>query len=183
MGKAAARRLVFTLSTEGVTRLLISSYFVGLGLGIVDGADVGVLARPFLNVPASEIISGTIVVVLAMMVLFGLRRRPAALLLSLIVFWASYLTMVVESGSDHIGPFWRDLALIGALLLTYGDGRNTITIDPAATFAKLGGRTGATPRVARSKSRIVSRKPTATVQTKRARSELYREDFEVVRVS
>ena len=59
------------------------------------------------------------------MVLIGVGRRVAALLLSLLLFWASYLTMYM--GND-LGAFWRDLALIGGLLLTV-DLKNTARDD------------------------------------------------------
>lgn len=192
MRKAAARRLAFTFSTGSVTRLLISSYFIGLGFGMVEGADITVLARPFLAEPFDGFVTALLVVTLALMVLFGVKRRGAALLLSLVVFWASYLTLVVTAGHEHIGAFWRDLALIGALLLTYSDDQGSLRIDPVRALLTLRNRLGkdsSEEAKAAPKTRVLTtRRPgqgttSVVIQPKRARTELYRQDFEVVRVS
>jgi hypothetical protein len=54
------------------------------------------------------------------MVLLGKQTRLAALILGLLTFYASYLHMV-QMGIDHVlGAFWRDMALVAALMLTYG---------------------------------------------------------------
>jgi hypothetical protein len=57
---------------------------------------------------------------LATMILLGKQTRLAALILGLLTFYASYLQMV-QIGIDHVlGAFWRDMALVAALMLTYG---------------------------------------------------------------
>lgn len=108
-------RLSDTMSAQFITRLLIVSYFVALALGLIAGVDTTRLATPIMAPEIAHHAMRAIVLTLCGMVLFDLWRRPAALLLSLVVFWASYISLY--SGGD-IGAFWRDLALIGALLLT-----------------------------------------------------------------
>ena len=103
------------ISAQFVTRLLIISYFVAVALGLIAGIDIARLADPFLPELMARYLMRGVVLTLCGMVLFDIWRRPAALVLALIVFWASYITLY--SGGD-IGPFWRDLALIGGLLLT-----------------------------------------------------------------
>ena len=103
------------ISAQFVTRLLIISYFVAVALGLIVGIDVARLAEPFLPELMARYLMRAVVLTLCGMVLFDVLRRPAALVLALIVFWASYITLY--SGGE-IGPFWRDLALIGGLLLT-----------------------------------------------------------------
>ena len=103
------------ISAQFITRLLIVSYFVAIALGLISGIDVSRLAAPFLPELPALYLMRLIVLTLCGMVLFGVCRRPAALVLSLIVFWTSYLTLYA---GGEIGAFWRDLALIGGLLLT-----------------------------------------------------------------
>lgn len=98
-----------------ITRLLVVSYFVALALSLIDGANVKLLATPFMSEPAAHLTMRTVVLALSAMVLFGVFRRPAALVLALVIFWPSYMSMY--AGGD-ISAFWRDLALIGALLMT-----------------------------------------------------------------
>ena len=102
-----------------ITRLLILSYFAALALGLIQGAQIVRLTAPFLPSPVDEYTIGIIVLLLAFMVLVGIFRRPAALVLSLILFFSSYITMFI---TNDLTGFWRDLALIGGLLMSAGAG-------------------------------------------------------------
>ncbi|MCV6594803.1 MAG: hypothetical protein OIF48_17770 [Silicimonas sp.] len=104
-----------------LTRVLILSYFVALALGLIKGADLSFLLSPLLSQPDATILTSGLVVALSALVLFGVWRRPAALILALTLFWASYLTMF---SSGDLAGFWRDLALIGGLLMTAGVGQS-----------------------------------------------------------
>ncbi len=101
-------------TAQFVTRLIIVSYFVAVALNIIPGVEVARLADPFMPELYAHYTMRTFVLTLCGMVLFGVWRRAAALVLALVVFWTSYITLY--SGGD-LGAFWRDLALIGALLL------------------------------------------------------------------
>ena len=103
-----------------VTRILILSYFVALAMGLINGAEMSRLTAPFLSEPDATYLMSGIVVALSALILFGVFRRPAALILSMILFWASYMTMYANG--DLTG-FWRDLALIGGLLMSAGVGQ------------------------------------------------------------
>ena len=113
-----------------VTRILILSYFVALGLGLIEGAELTRLTAPFLEEPQASYAIGIVVVLLAFMVLTGMFRRPAALILSLILFWASYMSMFA---TDDLTGFWRDLALIGGLLMTAGVGEGWVMVRRVAS--------------------------------------------------
>jgi hypothetical protein len=41
--------------------------------------------------------------------------------MAILTFYASYLTMLSLGVAEELGAFWRDLALIAALLLTYSE--------------------------------------------------------------
>ena len=192
MPKVLAHRLALDTSSTGVTRFLVLSYFIGLGLGLVEGVDVSVLAATFAPLPVAEFLGDFLVVGLSVLVLVNAYRRASALVLALVVFWASYLTMVVNAGPDQIGAFWRDLALIGALLLTYGgaaaehDARpaSLVKAEPTRRIASLlwperSSKT-VTPRETIYPVRSI---PAERTHPKRIKSELYRQDLEVVRLS
>ena len=185
----AADIFSFEFSTTSVTRLLVVSYFFAMGIGTIDGVDVRVLAEPFVSQNTAEYITGGTVIVLSSMVLLGFFRRAAALLLALVVFWASYLTMVVQSGPEQIATFWRDIALIGALLLTYGETKAPIRINIPAVVDSI--QTGKFLQAVNQdmEQAVQAKKPEGekAVQVsgqhpKRVKSELYRQDLAVVRI-
>lgn len=103
------------IDASTVTRLLVVSYFVALALQLVDGANIMLLAKPFVSESVANLVMRSSVLVLSAMILFGVFRRQAALILALVVFWPSYMTMF--AGSD-VSAFWRDLALIGGLIMS-----------------------------------------------------------------
>lgn len=107
-----------------ITRLLVVSYFIALALNVVSGADINLLATPFLQEDVANLFMRSVVLLLSGMILFGVFRRPAALLLSLVVFWPSY--MMLFAGGD-VSAFWRDLALVGGLIMSARNSTETET--------------------------------------------------------
>ena len=137
MRKAAARSSTKFQSGNSVVRLLIVSYFMALAIGLIPGTDVTVLAEPFMPWLSARILTGTIVFTLACLILVGIQRRAAALLLAIVLFWASYIVMLSAEGAHIVAGFWRDLALIGALILTYADTEDATQNDAAAVLSYL----------------------------------------------
>jgi uncharacterized membrane protein YphA (DoxX/SURF4 family) len=120
MARKIARKIDIGDAAQMSVRMLIASYFMATAIGSIPGADTGALLAPLLSEPLSRIIAGSLVFTLATMVLLGKHTRLAALILGLMTFYASYLQMV-QIGIDHVlGAFWRDMALVAALMLTYG---------------------------------------------------------------
>lgn len=107
-----------------IARILILSYFVGLASGLIGGTDLTLLTDPFLSKSVGAWVIGVLIISLCAFVLLGIQRRRSALLLSLILFWASYMTMHQMAVAD-VNFFWRDLALIGGLLFSAGVGDQT----------------------------------------------------------
>lgn len=106
-------------SGQNIVRILIASYFIAVSLGMIPGTDGSVLAQQVFPDPAAKYIGNTVVFTLAYLVMMGIWLRPAALLLALTMFWSSYIANFGTDNTLDIGDFWRDLALIGALILTY----------------------------------------------------------------
>ncbi len=104
---------------QNLSRILIASYFMAVSLGLVAGTDGTALIHWFIPDPLAGSISAAIIFALALLVMTGIWLRPAALLLALVLFWSSYLTLIGGSARSGVDMFWRDLALIGALFLTY----------------------------------------------------------------
>lgn len=179
------------VSTIGIARLLITSYFIALGLGLVAGTDVRVLLVPVSYQLAEGAFPGVLLVALASMVLFGILRSYATVALGLLVFWASYLTMMIQPGDAHVAGFWRDLALISGLLLSHGKPSRSIAgisfgLAPRRQAAELRSgpvmpieKTAATSAQAQLDGRHTTQRP---AHPRRVRTEIYRQDFEVVRV-
>ena len=137
MAKASVRTSTDFSSGHSVVRLLIVSYFMAFAIGLIPGTDVTVLANPFMPMGAARMLTGSIVFGLACLILLGIHRRAAALLLAIVLFWASYVVLLSAEGAQSIGGFWRDLALIGALILTYADTENATQNDAAAVLSYL----------------------------------------------
>lgn len=190
MRKAAARRFEISLSAKGATRLLLAAYFLGLGLGLIQGVEVDILLRSRMTEGAAGLLSGALIVGLALLLV---RKEPrnAALLLSILVFWASYLNMLIQNDANHMADFWRDLALIGALIFTSGASRQSVRVDLSALLGAARDRLRAllptspapdpTATLA-ARSATETQQPSSAAHPKRVRSELYRQDFEVARV-
>lgn len=155
----ASRALSPSITGYTIVRLLIASYFAAFAIGAIEGTDMGVLLRHFLDpVPAAMIANGAVLGAAAAIVV-GWQRRGAALVLALMLFFASYLSML-EQPTQGLGPFWRDLALIGALILTYADSENHGN-DAVALFRRLprsgSGRGARKPSVEAAETRPLSR--------------------------
>ncbi len=100
---------------SALTRLLVISYFIAVSLGLIQGTRILDFMRPVLPEGLATPLMRGVVLTLSVLILTGLARRTAALVLSLVVFFSSYAALY--SGGD-ISAFWRDLALVGALLMT-----------------------------------------------------------------
>lgn len=122
MRNGTADRVTFSQSAQAVLRILIASYFIAVALHLIPGTDLSLLFAAVLPPPYAGALAAGLVFILAFMVMMAHYTRAAALILGLMTFYASYLTMVEMGVAQELGAFWRDLALIAALLLTYSDG-------------------------------------------------------------
>jgi len=179
MGKAAALHASQMFTGHSAIRLLIVSYFMALALGLIKGTDLAVLATPFMPETLAKIASGLSVLGLSVMILFGFHRRLAALLLAIILFWCSYLASVSPAGLEDIGSFWRDLALIGALLLTYADAEAD-TLAPAYGTLPAGGKIQADDPF---EDTVLPGLANPDAPPDTHPKTLFREDFDIVRAS
>ena len=110
---------------QNLVRIVIASYFLAVAVGLIPGTDASPLTATFLPEPYAGAAGQTVMFVTAYLVLVGVWLRVAALLLATVLFWSSYIH---NTAAGDLEAFWRDLALIGALILTY-----TQTLPRAAT--------------------------------------------------
>lgn len=121
MQHGTADQVAFSSAAQAILRVLIASYFIAVALNLIPGTNLGILFSPILPAPYDSATSAGIVFILAFMVMAAIATRGAALIIALMTFYASYLTMISLGIEDQLGSFWRDLALIAALLLTYSE--------------------------------------------------------------
>ncbi|RFU14540.1 DoxX family protein [Rhodobacteraceae bacterium W635] len=119
MTHQGADRITLNATAQNLLRIVIASYFLAVALNLIPGTSLTVLVAQVLPVHIAEPLSAMIVFALAFMVMIGLFMRPAALVLGLMTFFASYLHMIELGVQDELGSFWHDLVLIAALMLTY----------------------------------------------------------------
>lgn len=128
MGNGTADRVTLSQAAQCVLRILIASYFLAVAVHIIPGTDLSLLFAGVLPPPYGEAAATGLVFLLAFMVMVASHTRVAALILALMTFYASYLAMVELGVAEELGSFWRDLALIAALLLTYSDAAPSATV-------------------------------------------------------
>ena len=114
-------RVTLSPTAQNLIRILIASYFLALATGIVSATHLAAPFSPLLPDPWAGRAGCALVFCLAYLIMIGVRLRAAAIGLAGLMF-ASHAVLALQTGlSAQIDTLWRDLALIGALMLTYGE--------------------------------------------------------------
>lgn len=121
MSDTTADRAPLNATAQNLLRIVIASYFLAVALNLIPGTSLTILAAQVLPLHIAQPLSAILVFALAFMVMIGLYMRPAALVLGVMTFFASYLRTIELGVDDELGTFWRDLVLIAALMLTYAE--------------------------------------------------------------
>ncbi len=134
------RTVPSTLGRTGQTlvRIVIASYFIAAGVGFIEGVSLAPLftqALPQSLQGLADALGMATTLILAGLILSGHWLRPAALLLAIALFWSSYMEMIALGVDDRLGGFWRDLALVAALMLTYTEPQDR-RLRPAKLFRR-----------------------------------------------
>ncbi len=115
---------------HATARVLIASYFIAAGGGVI--VDPNSMGR-FLSLSA---VPGYLIwpnaafqIVAALAILVGFQTRLASALLALYLFWSSFILNYVPGDPLALGAFWRDLAMIGGLLMLFSHGRGCYALD------------------------------------------------------
>ncbi len=121
MSHGTADRVAFNVAAQTVLRVLIASYFLAVALRLIPGTDLSWLFAGILPAPYAAATTAGLVFIFSFMIMLDMATRLAALILALMTVFASYLAMLQLGVAEELGAFWRDIALIAALLLTYAE--------------------------------------------------------------
>lgn len=104
---------------QNLIRIILASYFMAAALGLITGPISTPIFATFMDAHLAQVTGGVVTFVTAFLLLCGTQVRAVALLLGLQTFWSSYLMVFGPQALGTIDVFWRDLALVAALMLTY----------------------------------------------------------------
>ena len=121
MNSTSGDRTILGPNAQNLLRILIASYFLAGAIGLFPGTNLTPLTDTLLPSFLAGPAAACIVFILAYLVMIGVWLRGAALTLGILTFWASYLRMIELGLETELGVFWRDLALIASLMLTYAE--------------------------------------------------------------
>ncbi len=115
---------------HATARVLISSYFMAKAIGLIIDPTSMEQFLAVSNVPdyltwpnaGFELMA-------ALAIMVGFQTRTAAALLALYLFWSSFILNYQPGDAHAIGAFWRDLAMIGGLLMLFSHGRGRYALD------------------------------------------------------
>lgn len=98
-------------------RILIASFFLARGSGLIKLPGDYQLFGAVL--PEAQAVMATTVLLFGtgFLIMVGRAVRPAALLLAVFVFWSGFLHHDIASDPQALSGFWRDMALLGAVML------------------------------------------------------------------
>ena len=121
MSQGTVNRVTFDAAAQTALRVMIASYFLAVALNLIPGTDLGLLFASVLPEPYAGAVAAGLIFIFSLMIMIGMAMRLAALMIALITFFSSYITMIQLGVHNELGSYWRDIALIAALLLTYSD--------------------------------------------------------------
>lgn len=113
-----------------MARAVIASYFLAKSVGLV--FDPNSFDAVFAATPIPEYFRWPEMMfqfAAAGFILVGFQTRLAASLLGIHLFWSSFIFNYVPGDAVAISAFWKDIALIGGLLLLVGHGRGPFALD------------------------------------------------------
>ena len=117
-------------------RLILASYFAARGLGlVVEPGTMEALVRAMPVSPLLAVANSAFLITCAIFIALGVHTRFAALLLALYLFWSSYIFNFIGVQPPNLVAFWKDLALIGGLMMLVGHGRGIWAFDNLSSSA------------------------------------------------
>jgi hypothetical protein len=113
-------KTVLTAAELNAARFLIASYFLAVSIGLAEGVSlVPVFAVVFGDGSIASFLSHTVLFVIGVLVLMGIALRQVALSMAGLLLATNILELAATGRVDSAGV-WRDIALVGALVLSYG---------------------------------------------------------------
>jgi uncharacterized membrane protein YphA (DoxX/SURF4 family) len=100
-------------------RIVIASYIMAVGLGMIQGFDASVYFSNFLTYPLALYASQVFVVFCALMLMFGYLLRHASLCLTIVILASSAQVNLIAPVQGSLDAFWADLVIACGLLACY----------------------------------------------------------------
>ena len=100
-----------------IVRILIGSYFMATATGLIFDPSTRTFLDPLMPHQAARAVTTTYLFITAFGIMVGFFLRPASLLLALYIFWSGYAHFILLGTAEALASFWRDMALLGSVLL------------------------------------------------------------------
>ncbi|WP_232796475.1 hypothetical protein [Roseovarius salinarum] len=118
---------VIDLRGINLLRIVIGSYFLALAMGLIQGVDKAALFVAFADATTAQVLGSALLLYFSLTFMAGIAVRMSALVLALFVFCSSAVQTFLYADPVGMGAFWRDLALVCGVLLSYaGLGRRDL---------------------------------------------------------
>lgn len=134
MGSSAER--IIDMAGLSMIRIVIASYFTAVSLEIIDGVNPAALFLPFLPALPADLAGSALLLFLSLLLMTAICLRMAALSLALFVLSSSLMQNFIAYEVGNLTFFWRDLALISAVILSYAS-LDRVELRRASTLARL----------------------------------------------
>lgn len=129
-------KTVLTAAELNAARFLIASYFLAVAVGLADGVSLSpVFAVLFGEGGVSTFLSHAVLFVIGMLVLMGIALRQVALSMAGLLL-ATNILVLAKTGTVDSQGVWRDIALVGALVLSYGQREGFFSRRPTPLNAR-----------------------------------------------
>lgn len=113
-----------------IARVLIASFFIAVASGAVLDPSAIIKTNALAGMPDYlRWPSAGFEILAAVSIMVGFQTRMSVALLALYVFWSSFIFNYIPSNELAIGSFWRDLAMIGGLLMLFAHGTGRYSLD------------------------------------------------------
>ena len=107
------------LTGLNLIRIVIGSYFMAVALGLVSGIAPYALFPKSVDPQLADLIGSTFLFAVTAAFMIGLHLRISALTLALFILCTSLMQNLVTPDTMDISAFWRDLAMLCGVLLSY----------------------------------------------------------------
>lgn len=100
-------------------RIVIGSYFMAISLDLISGLDPSALFSAYLPEHIARPAGTTLLFALSVAFMSGLFLRMMSLMLAIFVLSSSVFQNYIGPETTTVSSFWRDLALVCGILLSY----------------------------------------------------------------
>lgn len=123
-------KTVLTSAELNAARFLIASYFLAVAVGLAEGVSLTpIFGLVFGEGSVSSFLSHAVLFVMGVLVLMAIAQRHVALVMAVLLLATNIITLSKTGTLDSAGV-WRDIALVGALILSYGQREGYFTRRP-----------------------------------------------------